>query len=171
MKIVIAGSSGLIGTALIHTLETEGHDVIRLVRPESTGEGIPWDPIAGTIDAAGLEGVDGVINLAGRSIGDHRWTDVEKRLLASSRIDTTLLLAGALSGLDRKPEVLINASAIGFYGDRGDEDLTEDSGAGRGFLSDLCRDWEAATGAAEEAGIRVVRLRTGASFSPAAAVL
>lgn len=165
MRIAIAGSSGLIGTALIDALRLAGHEVDRLVRPESTGSGIAWDPAAGTVDAAALEGVDAVINLAGRSIGDRRWTDTEKRLLASSRIDATRLLADALAGLARKPAVLISASAIGFYGDRGDEELTEASGPGAGFLPNLCRDWEAATDAARRAGIRVVLLRTGIVLS------
>lgn len=165
MRIVIAGSSGLIGTALIDALQEAGHVVDRLVRPTSTGPGIPWDPQAGVIDTSALEGVDAVINLAGRSIGDRRWSGGEKALIASSRIDGTTLLATTIAGLNSKPAVLINASAIGFYGDRGDEGLFEDAPKGEGFLADLCRDWEAATGAASDAGIRVAHLRTGIVIS------
>ena len=161
VKIVIAGSSGLIGTALIAELEAIGHDVTRLVRPESSGDGIAWDPAAGVIEAGRLEGADAVINLAGRSIGDRRWTDAEKRLIVTSRLDTTRLLAATLAGLDRKPAVLINASAIGIYGNRGNEQLHDDSSPGEGFFPNLCREWESATAAAADAGIRVVSLRTG----------
>jgi uncharacterized protein (TIGR01777 family) len=165
VRIAIAGSSGLIGTALIAALRADGHVVDRLVRPASAGSGISWDPAAGTIDAAALEGVDAVINLAGRSIGDRRWSAAEKELLTSSRVDSTTLLSEALAGLARKPEVLINASAIGFYGDRGDEELNEDAAVGEGFFPDLCGAWEASTNAASAAGIRVVRLRTGIVLS------
>jgi len=165
LKVAIAGSSGLIGTALIEALETGGHLVTRLVRPDSPGDGIRWDPATGSIDVAALEGVDAVINLAGRSIGGHRWTSAEQHRLVTSRVDATRLLAGAICGLNRKPEVLVNASAIGYYGHRGDEELTEGSGAGEGFFPDLCRDWEAATSAAAGAGIRVVRIRTGIVLS------
>lgn len=161
MKVVIAGSSGLIGTALVAELEAAGHEVVRLVRPESSGDGIAWDPSNGTIEAGRLEGIDAVVNLAGRSIGDRRWTDAEKHLLVASRVGTTRFLAATLAGLDRKPAVLINASAIGFYGDRGDEELHDRSGPGEGFFPGLCRDWESATGAAAAAGIRVVSVRTG----------
>ncbi len=165
MRVAIAGSSGLMGTALIEALGSAGHEVVRLVRPESGGPGISWDPRAGTIDAGPLEGVDAVINLAGRSIGDRRWTDDEKRLLAASRIESTLLLSETLAARARKPAVLISASAVGFYGDRGDTELTEDAPAGTGFFPDLCREWEAATGAARRAGIRVVLLRSGVVLS------
>ena len=165
MKIAVAGSSGLIGTALVDSLIAAGHDVVRLVRPASPGEGIAWDPFAGTLDTATLEGVDAVVNLAGRSIGDRRWTTKEKRLLTTSRVDSTRLLARALSGLDHRPGLLINASAIGIYGDRGDEAITEEAGPGEGFFPDLCRAWEEATAPAEAAGIRVVHLRTGIVLS------
>jgi len=165
VRAAIAGSSGLIGTALIEALQADGHIVDRLVRPASGGPGIVWDPTAGTIDAAALEGVDAVINLAGRSIGAHRWSVAEKALLTSSRVDSTTLLAETIAGLTCKPKVLINASAIGFYGHRGDEVLGEDAAMGEGFFPDLCCEWEAATDAASAAGIRVVHLRTGIVLS------
>lgn len=161
MRIAIAGSTGVIGTALVDALEARGDEVVRLVRPQTDAEGIEWDPVAGTIDVAALEGFDAVVNLAGRSIGEKRWTAREKQLLWDSRVDSTRLVATTLAGLDRKPALLVNASAIGFYGDRGDEDITEESGPGEGFLADLTVAWEAAAGPAAAAGIGVAYLRTG----------
>jgi uncharacterized protein (TIGR01777 family) len=167
MHVAVSGSSGLIGTALVSALEGSGHRVTRLVRPASPAgrSGVEWDPSAGVIDARGLEGIDAAVNLAGRSIGERRWTTSEKDLLYRSRIDSTRLLAGSLAGLADPPRVLIGASAVGYYGDRGDEHLTEDSPPGEGFFADLCRDWEAAAAPAAEAGIRVVQLRTGIVLS------
>jgi len=167
MRIVVAGSSGLIGSALVAALEEAGHGVDRLLRPGSPpGRGIAWDPEAAFIDASALEGADAVVNLAGRSIGERRWDRDEKALLASSRIASTRLLAGTLAGMSGPPRVLVNASAVGVYGDRADEILTEESPAGTGFFADLCREWEAATHPASAAGIRVVNLRTGIVLSP-----
>ncbi len=169
MRVAISGSSGLIGTALCQSLRTDGHEVIRVVRgtPSVPGEvaRVQWDPAAGTIDAAGLEGLDAVVHLSGRSIGAKRWTEGEREHLVSSRTDSTGLLARTLASLDQPPSVLLSASAIGFYGDRGDEDLSESSAAGSGFLADLCERWEAATEPAETAGIRVCHLRTGLVLS------
>jgi uncharacterized protein (TIGR01777 family) len=167
MHIVLSGSSGLIGTALISALQEAGHRVTRLVRPATTGaiDGILWDPAQGTIDATALEGVDAVVNLSGRSIGDRRWTPAEKELIRSSRVGPTRLLAETLAGLERKPLVFVSASAIGFYGGRGDEVLDEDSAVGRGFFADVCRQWEDASLPAADAGIRTVQVRTGIVLS------
>lgn len=162
MHVVIAGSSGLIGTALATALTHAGHRVSRLVRRAAQAPGeITWDPVAGTIDTAALEGVDAAVNLAGAGIGDARWSAERKRELVDSRIRTTDVLARTLASLDRPPRVLLSGSAIGYYGERGDQLLTEQSGPGEGFLVDLCTQWEAATAPAEAAGIRVAHLRTG----------
>lgn len=163
MHIAITGSSGLVGPKLIPLLEAAGHTVTRVTRPGSASApgAITWDPAAGTIDAAALEGVDAVINLNGRSIGERRWTAAEKKLVYDSRIESTRLLAKTLAGLEQKPSVLVSASAVGFYGDRGDEILTEDAPKGEGFFPDVCADWENETAPAAEAGIRVVTIRTG----------
>lgn len=162
MKVVVSGSSGLIGTALTRTLRAQGHGVIHLVRREPALDEIRWDPATATIDdAERLEGVDAVVHLAGAGIGDHRWTESYRRTILESRTASTSLLAEALARLADPPEVLVSASAIGVYGDRGDEVLDESSPPGTGFLADVCRAWEAATRPAEEAGIRVAHARTG----------
>jgi uncharacterized protein (TIGR01777 family) len=167
MHMAVAGSSGLIGSHLVPALEEEGHRVSRVVRPETSGvEGaIVWDPATGSIDAGAFEGVDAVVNLAGRSIGGRRWTDDEKRRITDSRVAATRLLATTLAGLSDPPEVLVNASAIGIYGDRSDEELTEAAEPGEGFFPEVCRAWEAATEPAAAAGIRVAQLRTGIVLS------
>ncbi len=163
----MTGSSGLIGTALRQRLVADGHQVVAVVRrPVSADESaIRWDPEAGTIDAAGLEGVEGVVHLAGAGIGDARWTEARKRLVVESRTRSTELLATALAGRDTKPAVLVSGSAVGYYGDRGDEVLTEASAPGDDFLAGLCVAWEAATTPAIEAGIRVATIRTGIVLS------
>jgi hypothetical protein len=158
MRIAVTGSSGLIGSALRASLEGDGHEVVRVVR---SGEGVRWDIDAGTIDAAGLEGLDGVVHLAGEGIASGRWTEAHKRAVLESRTRGTALLARTLAGLDAPPPVLLSGSAIGYYGDRGDEELTEQSPPGEGFLPEVCVAWEAETAAAEAAGIRVAHLRTG----------
>ena len=165
MRVAIAGSSGLVGSALAVALTGRGDDVIRLVRPESTTNGIAWDPPAGTVDAPALEGVDAVVNLAGRSIGERRWTAVEKQRLWDSRIDSTRLLARTVAALAARPAVFVNASAVGYYGDGGESVLTEASPPGSGFLADLCVAWEASTKPAAAAGVRVVHLRSGIVLS------
>ncbi|MGH9247253.1 MAG: TIGR01777 family oxidoreductase [Acidimicrobiales bacterium] len=167
MDVAITGSSGLVGTALAAALRTDGHDVVRVVRSEPPhGErAVRWDPAAGTIDAAGLDGVDAVVHLAGESIGAGRWTADQKRRILDSRVQGTRLLAETLAGLTRKPGVLVSGSAIGYYGNRGDEVLTEDAVAGGGFLADVCVQWEQATASAAEPGIRVARIRTGPVLS------
>jgi uncharacterized protein (TIGR01777 family) len=162
MLVAITGSSGLIGSSLVGALRGAGHTAIRLVRHGDPGtDEIAWDPAAGTIDAAALEGVDAVVNLAGAGIGDERWTDERKRLILESRTASTDLIARTIAGLDRKPSVLLSASGIDYYPDAGDEELTEESRAGDGFLTDVCVQWEAATAPAQEAGIRTCLLRTG----------
>ncbi len=167
MQVVVTGSSGQIGTALCGHLAKSGHHVVRVVRrPVRPGEvALSWDPEAGTIDARGLEGADAVVHLAGAGVGDGRWTESRKRALVESRTRSTALLAGALTGLDHRPRVLVSASAIGFYGDRSDEILTEQSPPGVDFLASLCVRWEAEAAPAAEAGIRVVSARTGLVLS------
>lgn len=160
MDVAITGASGLIGRALTRSLTDDGHRVVPVSR-SSSGEGIAWDPAAGTIDAAGLEGLDAVVHLAGEGIASGPWTDAQRRRIHDSRSEGTALLARTLAALERPPAVLVSGSAIGYYGDRGDEVLTEASTSGDDFLAEVCRDWEAATAPAEAAGIRVVRARTG----------
>ncbi|MCU0270279.1 MAG: TIGR01777 family oxidoreductase [Acidimicrobiales bacterium] len=168
MDIAVTGSSGLIGTALCRALERDGHRVRRVVRRAvRDGESaIAWDPAAGTVDAAAFEGLDGVIHLAGAGIGDKRWSEDYKREILESRTRSTDLLARTLAGLERKPSVFVSGSAIGIYGDRGDELLTEQSPPGSGFLADVVVAWEAAARPAVEAGIRVPFVRTGIVLSP-----
>jgi uncharacterized protein (TIGR01777 family) len=166
MDVVVTGSHGLIGSALVRSLEADGHRVLRLVRSAPSGsDEARWDPRSGTIDAASLEGVDAVVHLAGAGIGDQRWTPERKRVILESRTLGTSLLARTLAELNRPPAVLASGSAIGFYGDRRDEILTEQSTPGEGFLTEVVQAWEAATAPAEEAGIRVAHLRTGIVLS------
>jgi uncharacterized protein (TIGR01777 family) len=162
MDVAVTGSHGLIGTALLPRLRAEGHRVVRLVRgaPEGSDD-VRWDPAAGTIDAASLEGVDAVVHLAGAGIGDKKWTPARKQLILESRTQGTGLLARTLADLDRPPRVLLSGSAVGYYGNRGAEELSEESSPGTDFAAEVCRAWEAATAPAEAAGIRVVQLRTG----------
>ena len=165
MRVAITGSTGLIGTALVASLRGAGHQVTRLVRrPPGPGE-VRWDPAAGTIDGAGLEGHDAVVHLAGAGIGDHRWTEAYKAEIRDSRVKGTTLLAEALAALERPPAVLASASGINVYADRGDEVLTEASPPGEGFLAGVVREWEAATDAASAAGIRVAHLRNAVVLS------
>src|SRR5439155_6072724 len=167
MKILVTGSSGLVGTALVSALARAGHTVCRLVRPQSAGrdgakEGfaVAWNPATGELGGAGVA-ADAVVNLAGASIADGRWTNQKKVLLRSSRIDTTRALVEALAKMNARPSVLVSASAIGYYGDRGDEALTEESKAGTDFLAGLAQKWEAEALKAEALGIRVVLARFG----------
>ncbi len=171
MHVVVTGSSGLIGTALIKKLSADGHQVTRLVRRTPRPGEARWNPDDGTIEAHAIEGANAVVHLAGAGIGDHRWTPEYKRELTESRVRGTELLAATLASLDRKPAVLLSGSAIGFYGARGDEDLDETSSHGTGFLADLCIEWEAAAVAASGAGIRVAFLRTGIVLSPTGGAL
>jgi uncharacterized protein (TIGR01777 family) len=162
MRIAITGSHGLIGAALIPALRASGHDVIQLVRGTPGGPGqVEWDPAAGSVDLPGLSGVEAAVHLAGAGVGDKRWSDEYKRVVRDSRVLGTRTLVRALTSLDPLPAVLVSGSAIGYYGDRGDEELTESSGKGDGFLSDVVQAWEAEAVPAQEAGIRVVHPRTG----------
>lgn len=161
LRVLVSGSSGLIGSALVDALVVEGHQVVRLVRrPPGTGE-VQWDPAEGTLDPTDLVGVEAVVHLAGEPIGAKRWSPSQKQRILDSRVKGTRLLAETLAGLEPQPRVLVSGSAIGYYGLRGDEVLTEDSSRGSGFLADVTGQWEAATLAAEQAGIRTVHLRTG----------
>lgn len=159
----MTGSSGFVGSALVARLESGGSEVLRLLRPGSpaAGESAQWDPRSWSIDARALEGLDALVHLAGAGIGVRPWTRSYKEKILRSRVDGTRLISETLAGLDRPPRVLLSASAIGWYGDRADEVLTEESRPGTGFRAEVCRQWEAATAAAEAAGIRVVHLRFG----------
>jgi uncharacterized protein (TIGR01777 family) len=163
MDIAVTGSHGFVGSALVPALARAGHRPVRVVRTRPVGDDeLGWDPEAGTIDAAGLEGIGGVVHLAGAGIGDKRWTDARKRLILESRTKGTDLLARTLAGLTRPPSVLVSASATGYYGNRGDEPLDEQSAPGDDFVAGVCVQWEAATAPVAEAGIRVARTRSGA---------
>ena len=169
MRILVSGSTGFLGTFLIETLEREGHTIGRLVRPETgrgeangaTAQSIRWDPVAGEFDAAAAEGFDALVHLAGASIAGGRWTGSRKKLLRTSRVDATRHLMGVLSKLQRPPRVIVASSAIGYYGHRGDETLTETSAPGDDFLATLSREWEAETARGAEFGARLVSLRFG----------
>jgi uncharacterized protein (TIGR01777 family) len=168
MRIAVTGASGLIGSALAESLTASSHEVVRLVRhePRSDGEA-RWDPAAGTVDAAGLEGCRAIVHLAGAPIGTRRWTDARKKELRDSRVLGTAAIARAAAAMSTPPEVLLCGSAIGYYGDTGDSWVDESSPAGTGFLADLVRDWEAAAEPARAAGIRTVHARTGLVVSTA----
>jgi len=160
-RIAITGASGLIGRALTASLSGDGHEVVRVVRGPASGTDVAWDPAADRIDAAGLEGLDAVVHLAGEPIGAARWSDEVRRRIMASRTRGTDLLARTLAGLERRPAVLVSSSAVGVYGDRGAEELTEESSVGDDFLARVCIAWEAAADPARAAGIRVVHPRTG----------
>lgn len=167
--IAITGASGLVGTALAEAFAADGVRVLRLVRrpvPSSAEDEVYWKPSSGEIDAAKLEGVDLVFNLAGKGIADDRWTPAVKKLIVDSRVNSTRLIAKTIAGLHDKPRALVSASAVGFYGNRGAEVLDEDSSAGDGFLPETCQQWEAANQPAWEAGVRVAQMRIGLVLSP-----
>lgn len=166
MRIAITGSSGLVGTQLAAFLRAQGHEVVPVVRRKPSENEISWDPAAGEIEGEKFEGVGAVVNLAGENIAEGRWNAAKKQRIRDSRVNSTQLLAETLASLSQRPGLLINASAIGYYGDRGDEALDEDSPPGNDFLADVCREWEAETSAADAAGIRVVKLRIGVVLSP-----
>jgi uncharacterized protein (TIGR01777 family) len=174
-KIIVSGASGLVGSGLLPLLGDGQYEVSRLVRKQSDIDGgdmwsrrdlVPWDPVTGELDAAMLEGTEAVVHLAGENIAVGRWNNARKKKIRESRVDGTRLLCEKLAEIPTPPKVLICASAIGYYGHRGDESLTEESPVGEGFLPDLCREWEEATEAAAKAGIRVIRLRIGIVLSP-----
>lgn len=162
MNVLVSGSRGLIGSALVIVLMNEGHSVVRLTRSEDGG--VRWDPSAGTIDAARLEGIDAVVHLAGESVVG-RWTAAKKARIRDSRVRGTRLLAETLAGLPRPPRVMVSASASGYYGDRGNELLREESAPGTNFLAGVCQEWEAAADPVREAGVRVVHPRFGLVLS------
>jgi uncharacterized protein (TIGR01777 family) len=167
LKILVSGASGLVGKSLASALQADGHSVARLVRPGGTHAAgdVAWDPHAATVDVAAMEGFDAVVHLSGANIAERRWTPARKAEIRSSRIDTTRVLVDALAKLEKKPRVFLCASAMGYYGNRGDEILTESSANGTDFISLLVRDWEAEALRAETGGIRVVRLRFGVVLS------
>jgi hypothetical protein len=181
MHVLISGSSGFLGSALMPRLAAAGHRVTRLVRSRRGGDGAgpsgsgtrdvrTWSPDSDALDPRVFEGVDAVVHLGGASIGS-LWTRRRKELLRTSRVRTTRLLAERIASSSPRPTVFVHASAVGYYGDRGEEILTEASPPGRGFLADLCRDWEAASMPAQDAGARVVRVRAGLVLSPRGGVL
>lgn len=164
MRILVTGASGLVGSALSSLLVSRGHKTVGLTR--KSGESPSWDPDRGHIDAESLEGFDAVIHLAGENIASGRWTPKKKERIRSSRVQGTELLCRTLAGLQSPPKTLIAASAIGFYGDRGEEKLDESSDGGSDFLAEVCQDWERSTSIAEAAGIRVARVRIGVILTP-----
>ncbi|MGF0172099.1 TIGR01777 family oxidoreductase [Streptomyces sp. Marseille-Q5077] len=161
-RIAVAGSSGLIGSALVRSLVADGHEVVRLVRraPGSADE-VRWDPERTYVDAAGLAGCDAVVNLAGANVGSRRWTDAYKAKLRSGRVQGTAALAEAMASLDEPPRVFVNGSAIGYYGETGERAVDESAPPGEGFLPSLAVEWEGAAAPAQEAGVRTVFPRTG----------
>jgi uncharacterized protein (TIGR01777 family) len=166
MKIMITGSSGLIGSALLPLLSSGGHKITRLTRSRSnrSPNAVYWNPENGEIDAQGLEGHDAVIHLAGENIAG-RWTREKKARIEESRVQGTALLSETIAGLESKPQVMVSASGVGYYGDRGNELLTEESGPGEGFLAELSEKWEDSLRPAVEAGVRVVKMRLGIVLS------
>ncbi|WP_091350113.1 TIGR01777 family oxidoreductase [Micromonospora rhizosphaerae] len=174
MRILMAGVSGFLGTRLVDRLTSDGHQVVRLVRrPPRTPDERQWKPSAAELDPAVVADADAVVNLAGAGVGDKRWNDEYRKLIRSSRVDSTTTLAITIAGLpaEDRPAVFLNSSAVGWYGNTGDRVVEEDSPAGEGFLADVCRVWEAATRPAEDAGVRVVRLRTGLPLHRAGGML
>lgn len=167
-KIAISGSSGLIGSQLAAFLSTAGHEIYRLVRraPNIDQNEIYWNPHTGKIDTRLLEEMDAVVHLAGEGIASKKWTEQQKIQIRRSRTEGTSIIAEAIAQLNRKPRVFISASATGFYGNRADEELTEDSSKGKGFLSDVCQAWESSANPARDAGIRVVHPRIGIVLTP-----
>jgi hypothetical protein len=172
MKVAITGSSGLIGTALAASLRADGHTVVRLVRrPPRGADEVRWDPRSADAGEPALNGIDACVHLAGAGVGDHRWTSRYKTEIRASRVLATRALANALAAARPQPRVMVAASAIGWYGDTGGREVTEDAPAGRGFLSRVVYDWEAAAEPAKNAGIRVAQLRSGLVLGKAGGVL
>ncbi len=166
MKIGVTGSTGLVGSALLKLFTANGHDVHPIVRGLPAGNQIGWNPAAGQLNSTDLAGLEGIVHLAGENVAAGRWSAARKKKIFDSRVEGTKLLCSRLAELENKPSVLVCASAIGFYGERGDEAVDETSEAGSGFLADVCRQWEAACQDARAAEIRVVNLRIGVVLSP-----
>jgi uncharacterized protein len=170
MRVVVAGSSGLIGTALVALLRQADHEVLRLVRRRSSApDERSWDPAAATIDSDALDGADAVVNLCGSAMATRRWTGEHKQAIRDSRIGPTEVLAAAVA--EHRVPVLVNASGVGYYGDTGDREVDESAPSGSGFLAEVCREWEAATLPAERSGARVVLARTGLVISPSGGLM
>jgi uncharacterized protein (TIGR01777 family) len=167
VDVLVSGSRGLIGTALVSELAASGHRPVRLIRSKASADedSVGWDPDAGRIDARGIEGIDGVVHLAGHLIGRPWWTAGHKARVLDSRVRGTRLLAETVAGLTNPPRVFVSASAVGYYGDRGNEELPESSPSGSGFVAEVCRQWEGSTSPAASAGIRVVVTRSGIVLS------
>jgi len=168
MKTIVSGSSGLVGSALVLALTKAGHDVIRLVRrhEHENSSTIFWSPDEGEIDADSCDNVETVVHLAGENIAAGRWSPARKQLIRDSRVDSTRLLAETMAACENPPKTMVVASAVGYYGNRGDDLLHEDTSPGEGFLADVCREWEDAAQPAIDSGIRVVKLRIGVVLSP-----
>ena len=173
MRVLVSGSTGLIGSSLVRSLESGGHDVVRLLRPQSrtSANGIMWDPAARSLEPGELEGFDAVVHLSGENIANRRWSAAQMARIKDSRIGSTTLLAETLASLDSPPSVFACASAGGYYGDRGDDLLDEDAAVGTGFMATSTKEWEDATGPAASAGIRVATLRIGVVLTAAGGML
>ncbi|HEV2088771.1 MAG TPA: TIGR01777 family oxidoreductase [Cryptosporangiaceae bacterium] len=172
MRVAVTGASGVIGSALVPALRNDGYDVLRLVRGVPTApDERRWEPAVRLLDPAVLSDVDAVVHLAGAGVADRRWTDDYKRTIRDSRVDGTLTVAEALARATPRPRVLLSASAVGYYGDRGDDVVDESAPPGEGFLPEVCQEWEAATAPAADAGVRVVLMRTGLVCSPRGGLL
>ena len=166
MRIGVTGSTGLVGSALLELLTANGHEVHPIVRRIPADNQIGWNPAAGQLNSSDLAGLDGIVHLAGENVAAGRWSAARKKRIFDSRVQGTKLLCSRLAELENKPSVLVCASAIGFYGERGAKAVDETAEAGSGFLADVCRQWEAACQDARDAGIRVVNLRIGVVLSP-----
>lgn len=166
--VAISGATGLVGTSLADLLAAEGKSVTAISRRDggSYQDTIKWDPATGLTNPARLDGIDAIVHLAGENIAGARWNDSVKRKIRNSRIEGTRSLVKSIASVENRPKVLVSASAIGIYGDRGDEELTESSTFGNGFLADVCRDWETEANAAADLGLRVVNIRIGVVLSP-----
>lgn len=171
MRVAVTGSHGLIGSWLTARLRSDGHSIVALVRGTPGVGEVRWDPQERTLLDRALTGIDAMVHLAGAGVGDHRWSERYKQEILTSRVKGTALVSEAIAALPQPPTVMLSASAVGYYGIRGDEVLTEDSGPGAGFLAGVCRQWEAATVSAQSAGIRVIHLRTGVVLSAAGGAL
>ena len=171
MKVLITGSSGLVGSALIDSLAASGHEVIRLLRKKITEDSPVWDPENGVIDLADVRGISAVVHLAGDNIAEGRWNRQKNGRILNSRVMGTKLLTEFFAASDYKPDIIVSASAVGVYGDRGEELVDETSGPGNGFVADVCKQWEGATASAVDAGIRVANVRFGVVLSTAGGAL